>query len=238
MNLGSLSRIVAFLPLFGACAHRAGLVRSIDVQGQCFREVSPDKSRIDLSHVVLAKDIETASRLVGDSYSKLKNGIESLKLKDLELKTTNYSVQERREWVKDRQVSRGYEARMSLQVSSSEIARMGEILQVAGRESVQEVGSLQTFISTSRRELERGECLKQAVLDARAKALGMAETLGAKVGSVLRIAEEGAASLPQTFARPEMAREAMMMKSMGEAPEVSGGKEELRYGVNASFELR
>ena len=235
-----------FLSLFAlglacfSCAHRMQPARLVDVQGHCFREVAADRGQVDLSLIVLDKDIEAASRRVADDSARLKKQIEALTLKDIELKTTHYSVQERRDWIKDRQVSLGFEARMSLRVSSSEISRMGELLQVAGREGVQEVGALQSYISTARRESERSECLKQAVLDARTKADGMLGSLGASVGKVARVTEEGA--VPSAI----HAREVMMMdavptmKSMrgAPAPVVEGGKEELRYSVSVSFEIR
>ncbi len=214
--------------------------RTVDVQGYCFREVAPDKGRVDLTHVVLEKDIQTAARVVGERYESLKRRVEGLKLKDLELRTQHYSVQERREWIKERSVFKGYEARMTLQVSSTDLSRMGEVLSAAGQEGVQEVGSLQMFISTARRESERSECLKQAVLDAQSKAQGMAESLKARVGGVLRITEEGAAPYTPPVMADMAAFESMPRSKMmrAGAPQVEAGREELRYSVSVSFELR
>ena len=229
------------LVLLSSCAHRGLGPRAIDVSGQCFREVEPNRAQIDLTHVVLEKDVETATRVAAERYSKLKAEIEKLTLKDLEMKTLHYSVQERRDWVKDRQVSRGFEARMTLQVSSSDIVRLGETLSVAGREGVQEVGALRSFITTAAREKERGECLNQAVQDASRKAEGMARSLNARVGRVLRITEDGAhpmRPMPRVEAMADMAGMPMMKSMHGATPQLEGGKEELNYSVSVSFEIR
>jgi uncharacterized protein YggE len=235
-----LTLAVSSFLVFSSCAHRVGTPRAVNVQGQCFREVAADRGQVDLTTVVLEKDIESATRIATEKYTNLKAQVEALRLQDLELKTAHYSVQERRDWVKDRQVSRGFEARMTLRVVSSQIARMGEVLQAAGREGVQDVGALQTYVSTARRESERTECLKQAVLDARGKAQGMLATLDAGVGRVLQVSEEGAAPMPSF--RTEAMDVPMMAMAKGmrgaPAPQVEGGKEEFRYSVSVSFEIR
>ncbi|MEO5668150.1 MAG: SIMPL domain-containing protein [Bdellovibrionota bacterium] len=232
--------LIFFLVALSSCAHRFGVQRSVEVSGQCFRQVEADRGQIDLTHVVLEKDIQTATRSASEKYSRLKSEVENLKLKDLELKTLSYSVQERMDWVKDRQVSRGYEARMTLQVTSSEIARMGEVLQVAGNNRVKEVGSLRTFTSNAKRESERGECLKEAVLDAKRKAEGMAQSLNASVGRAMQIVEDGS-SVPRPMMMEQESMAMPMAKAMrgaAPAPQIEGGNEELRYSVSVSFEVR
>jgi len=168
----------------------------------------------------------------------VKANVRRLNLENLELKTVEYSVQEVREWEKDRSVLKGFRVRMGLYVSTSTIDRAGEIISAAAREEIKDMGQLQTYLSDELALKEHMECLKSAAENARAKAERLAAALNAKVGDAINVNE----SVNEPPPRPiPMSRGEMAMAAEGRnvaPPKVEPGRRELSLTVNVTFALK
>ena len=213
--------------------------RWIAVQGECHREVTPDRASVDLTVQHLEASVKLATEKTARVHAELRDRILRLKLADAELESVGYSVEEVREWEKNRSVSKGFRAQMSLRVSTSEIGRFGEVMVIASQLDLKDVGALRSFVSTSLRERERIGCLEGALKNARLKADRMAAAAGATVERVLSIAEEGATPPP-----PPMPQMAKMFGGGGAAdaamvaPVVDAGKSEIGVRVDVVYGLR
>lgn len=233
--------VVVWVSVLGARSAVAGDMppRSVSVSGHCVRTVTPDRGALQLTVDVLDRDLKTATKQAALSYERLKQAIEKLSLADLNLTTSEYSVREDRQWENQKQVSKGFRARMGLRVVTSAIDKMGEVIALGAREGVQDVGALQTFLSEEKQLREQMECLKQAAENARAKAEKLASSLGAKVGEVLRVSEQGAGGIePMPRHEMMMAMDAAPMTKSMPAPSVAAGTQTLELDVNVSFGLR
>jgi uncharacterized protein len=105
------------------------------------------------------------------------------------MRTTAYDVQARIDWVNGKQVPRGYMARHTIEVRVDDLARVGELLELAigaGGTSVQGV----RFDLKERAKLER-DALTRAVADARARAEAVAAGAGSAIAGIARIEEAG-----------------------------------------------
>jgi hypothetical protein len=188
-----------------------------------------DRGSLHVTVDVLDKDIKGATRQASPGYDQLKQAIEKLELANLNLSTSEYSVREERVWENQKQVSKGFRARMGLSVVTSATERLGEVIALASRAGIQDVGALTTFLSEGKRLDEQMECLKQAAENARAKAERLATSLGAKVGDVLAVSEQGGSgSEPLPRFKAEIA-------AMGAAPEIAVGTQTLQLDVSVSF---
>ena len=150
-------------------------------------------------------------------------------------------MNEIKEWEKNREVMRGYRARMGLWVSTSEIQKIGEIIAIASKEKVKDVNSLQTYLSDEKQLQEEVACLGDAAKNARVKAEKLASALGAKLGEVMQMNETGR-SLPH-WPRPMMMQKSMGMRAMAmedanSAPSVEAGQQNLSLTVQVSFGLK
>ncbi len=180
-------------------------VPQITVQGNCDLQVTPDRGRISISAENQSKDQKEAVARTNKEINQLREEIKSLKLEHLELKSTAYAVQPVREWEKEKLVDKGYQATLTLEITTSEISRLGEVMQKASLVGIRKVGELQTYLSLERSREEYLRCLDVAAEDARGKANQLAKKLGFKIGDVILLNEV-----------PNMARpvyENMMMKS-------------------------
>jgi uncharacterized protein YggE len=224
--------------LFSALPVHADIERRITVSGACLKRVTPDRGAITLTAEAQDPDLREASRQATRVHERLRDEVKKLGLKDAELQTSEYQVQEVREWAQNKSVSRGFRARMGLHVSTSEIARVGEVIAIGARQQVRDVGALQVFLSTERMRQERFACLEEAARDARRKAERLAQSLDSKLGKVETLTE-----IDHGGFEPPMPLMMTEMRAKGAAadmppPSVEAGSREIRVSVNATFSLQ
>ena len=180
----------------------ASETEGVQVQGSCQMKVIPDRGTVSFTTENQTKDQQEAVKKTNSQMNDLKEKIQKLKLADIEFKTTNYSVYPVREYEKDHYVDKGTKASMTLEVTTSEIPRLGEAMVEASKAGIQNVGSMVTFLSLEKSQAEYLKCLDIASNDARKKADQLAKKLGFKVGDVLNVIET---PTPQSNHFPERA---------------------------------
>jgi uncharacterized protein YggE len=143
-----------------------------------------------------------------------------------------FDVQAQFDWVNGKQVSRGFLARHAIDVRVDDVARVGEVVEVAVAAGGSSVQSLR-FDVKQRASLER-EALTKAVADARARAGAAAAGAGMTVVAVVRIEEAGIVS---SGPEPVMMRMAAPMVA-GDAPPVAAGETVIRATVTLTASLK
>lgn len=171
---------------------------TIQVQGSCDVEVLPDRAKIVFQAENLSKDKVEVVKKTTQQIETLKEKIKALKLSDLEFKNTNYQVFEARDWEKDHYVSKGTRAILALEVSSSDIPKLGETLTLAAETGIQTVGQMMIYLSQEKAKVEYLKCLDIAALDAKAKGEQLGRKLGFKLGDVASVVETPNQMPPQT----------------------------------------
>jgi uncharacterized protein YggE len=226
---------LAMLSASGAWA----LERQVTVTGSCSRQVTTDRGSIVLTADVRDDNLKSAIKKASRQYDRAVDAIKKLRLENAELQTVEYNVGEVREWEKNKNVFKGYRARIGLSVSTSDIPRLSEVMEIAAREEIRDVGALTSFLSTEKIRKEQDLCLKEAAEHAKSKAENLADSLGAHLGHVATINESNVTTPPRIM---PMMRQAMF-KAGAEAPQeapntIEGGKQEINATVNVSFELK
>ncbi|MES2966034.1 MAG: SIMPL domain-containing protein [Bdellovibrionota bacterium] len=236
-----LSLVIAagLLSLSSVSARAEQPPRTISVTGTCTKTVTFDRGAIIVTADVLDPDLQKATKRATDTYEAVRAAVQKLNLKDSQLMTNEYSVTEQKEWEKERAVSKGFRARMGLQVTTSEISRLGEVIAIAAKQSVRDVSALNSFLSADKEKTERESCLEAAVQNAQAKAARMAKIAGAKLGRVQQLLEEGAQAPEPISQRPMQmeAKSSYVSKMADSGPGVEAGAGRLRVNVNATFAI-
>ena len=226
---------------FTAIAAETPALRQVMVSGECNHVVSPDRGSITLTVEFQNMDLSKATKEAAESYERVSNAIKKLRLNDFNMRTSEYSVNEVRRWENNKEVMKGYQARMGLWVSTSEIQRIGEIIAIASKEKVKDVNSLQTYLSDEKQLQEEVACLSEAAKNARMKAEKLSAALGAKLGDVLMMNETGK-TLPQ-WPRPMMMQKNFAMRGMVAdsaemSPNIEAGQQNLSLTVQVAFGLK
>ncbi|MFL5815245.1 MAG: SIMPL domain-containing protein [Bdellovibrionia bacterium] len=235
--LTSLQIFLTTLAALAACGASA-MERQVTVTGSCSRQVTTDRGSITVTADVRDDNLKNAIKKASRQYDRALDSVKKLKLENADLQTVEYNVGEVREWEKNKLVFKGYRARIGFSVSTSDIQRLSEVMEIAAREEIRDVGALVSFLSTEKIKKEQDLCLKDAADHAKAKAENLASSLSARLGSVTAINESNVSTPPRIV--PMMERQTFMKAAGGaEAPtSVEGGKQEISATVNVTFELK
>lgn len=204
----------------------------IQVQGNCEIKVTPDRGSIVFTAENQFKDQKTAVKKTNDQINSLKEEIKKLGLKDLELKNINYAVYPVRDYEKERYVDKGVRASLGLEVTTSEIPRIGEAMMKASQVGIQNVGSLFTFLSLEKSQQEYLKCLDIAADDAKGKARQLAKKLGFKIGDVILLNE--VPNIPRPIPEHRVAMKTMM----DSAPQIEAGTQNYSTNIQITFNIK
>lgn len=224
-----------FLLLLVSTAFAADL-SGVQVQGNCEVKVTPDMGSVSFTAEHQTKNQQDAVKKTNAQITELKEKLVALKFSKAEFKTTNYNVAQVREWEKDKLVDKGIKATMTLELTTTDIARLGEAMVKASEAGIQNVGSMVTFLSLEKSQSEYLKCLDIASHDAKKKAEQLAKKLGFQVGDVVNVVES-----PATMLRP-VQHENMMIhrKSMADASPVSvdAGTQNFSTNIQVTFKIK
>jgi uncharacterized protein YggE len=208
-------------------------VPQVMVQGHCEIKVVPDRGSILFTSEHQSKDQKEAVKKTIEQMAKLKDAIKELKLEDLEFKNSEYTVYPVREYEKDRLIDKGYKASLSLELTTSQISRIGETMTKASDLGVINAQALTTFLSLEKGQKEYLKCLDIAADDAKNKAIQLGKKLGFKVGDVITLNE-----VPQIENTPIPIR-AMMTKSLDSAPpQIEAGTQKYSTNIQVTFSIK
>ncbi len=206
----------------------------VQVQGSCDIKVIPDRGSVSFSAENQSKDQQDAVIKTNKQINSLKERIQKLKLGEIELKTTQYNVFPVREWEKDHYVNKGTKASMTLEVTTSEIQRLGDAMVEASKDRFQNVGSMSTFLSLEKSQSEYLKCLDVASNDARKKAERLAKKLGFEIGDVINVIESPVQASPS----PVYAQRTMMAKGMMDTVQVDPGTQKFSTTIQVTFSIK
>ena len=207
---------------------------TVQVQGKCEVKVSPDRGMITFTVENQSKDQAEAVKKTTAQMEGFRSEILALKMKNSELHNGTYEVAKVQEYVKDRMVDKGFRATMSLELTTSEIERIGEATQAASKHKITNVGSLSTFLSLEKSREEYLKCLDIAAEDARNKAQQLAKKLGFSVGGVQTIIENPI-STPSFAMAPRFER---MSKTMDATPTIDASQLTFSTQLSVSFYVK
>lgn len=210
--------------------------KQVTVTGKCEIKVTPDRGSVTLQTEKTAKTVQEAVATVTKLIDQARAAVQKMNLKNLELSTTQFQVTPHHEWQNNKNVFKGYSATMALEVVTSEITKLGEVMGQASAKGLTGTGNYRTFLSLEKSQAEYLRCLDVASLDARQKAQRLAKNLDAKLGDVMTI-EEGQIQVTAPGA-PMVMMEADMAKSApAQSPSIDVADQLYSTNIRIMFKL-
>jgi uncharacterized protein YggE len=203
------------------------------VSGEGIVKASPDQAWATFAVESRSKHPKEAQAQNAKAMTTVQQRLVSAGIPKDAIRTLSYDLQLESDWVNGRQVPRGYVARNTIQVRLDDLARVGEVIDLAITSGANSVHGVR-FDLKERDALER-EALTRAVADARARAEAAAAGAGATIGRVVRV-EEPSRDYPSP-PRPMM-REAMAVQDAGVTTPVVAGEIEIRSRVTLTATLK
>jgi uncharacterized protein YggE len=206
---------------------------TVVAQGHGEVRAVPDMAVIALGAERTAMTPKEAQTAVATAMTAVQQRLAAAGIAKEAMRTTAYDVQAQFDWTNGKQVPRGFQARHVIDVRVEDVARLGELLEVAiaaGGTSVHGV----RFDLKQRATLER-EALTRAVADARARAEAMAAGAGTAVVAIVRVEESDGSDSPE----PVMMRMAAAPLSAPDAaPPVAPGETVIRATVTLTARVK
>lgn len=181
----------------------------IVTSGEAVVRRAPDRAFITVTVETRAKSPRDAQRLNAEAMAAVQQRLSQARVAREAMRTIGYKLEQEFDFTAGRRVPREFAARNAIEVRVDEIARVGELLDIAVQGGATALGGVR-FDVQDRDSLER-EALRLAVADARARADAAAAGAGRSVERVVRVEdarEGGGVPAPRqmmTFAKAEAA---------------------------------
>jgi uncharacterized protein YggE len=161
----------------------------ITARGKCLKKIAQDRASVTLTSSALAMKSEESTSNATKQSQQLRKALLDLKLEDAQLNTNGYTVHDETEWTNKKSVFKGYRTRITLEIETSNIPRIGEAISAAAKLGIKDIGNLNTFVSAQKYKAEYENCLEEASRNARDKAAKLAKGANVSLGKVISIQE-------------------------------------------------
>lgn len=230
-------RLLILLALFAAgaaAAHDVAPSRAVSVNGEGEIVAKPDRARLSLGADALDPDLKKAEAQVNGVVRNFLVAAKKLGARDEQLSSTGVSISPEYVWPGDGRERKftGYRVSRQVEVRIENLDRLGDFMLAATSSGFTTVNP--PMLESSRASELQRTALVRAAEDARGKAKLLAETLGVKLGVVMRITESSA-GVPM----PMMVMKAMRSDAESGNAEMglSLGEIRVRASVSAEFDL-
>lgn len=248
LSLFLLTKTLNELKISGTIGRDANLTSTISVSGEGEVSAVPDIATFTFTVSEKKIEISTAQDVVSEKVSKILDSLEDLDIDDKDIKTLNYNVYPRYEYVSEtivcvtfpcpqpprRRILTGYEVSETISVKLRDIDKAGDVLNMLGDSGVTNLNG-PNFEIEDIEDLER-EARKKAIDQAKKKAKELAKDLGVKLSRVVNFSENG---VDYGF---RVGIEALPLGIGGDnikaVPEIPTGENKVFSRVNIVYEIR
>ena len=212
---------------------------SLSVQGTSVIETSPDEVVIDVgieTKAATALQAQTANKEISN---KILDAIKGQGVKEDEIESVAYHLDEWMDWTEKGSVPRGYIQRHTLRITIQNIDQAGNLADVAVKAGANEIQGIRFQLSREKQEEVTKKALSEATGKARAKAEAIAEPLGKKIKGIVSVSDTS--GYGGGYPMPYFAESASMkLERDASAPptQVLPGKIEVRGSVDITFKIK
>ena len=179
----------------------------IIVGGDAIVQAQPDTAILTISVVTQGKRAIDAQQENATKTEAVVRALKAAAGTGAEVKTSGYSLQPMRVYRENQPPTiTGYEARNTVTLTTSELAKLGTIIDAAGQAGANDISGISFTLRQDRPARDRA--LQEATQEALEKAKVMARAIGGRVVMIAEIQEEGFQRPPQ----PVYQAEAFMAK--------------------------
>ena len=210
----------------------AHLQNVVVTSGEAVVRQAPDRAYVTITVETRAKSPRDAQRQNAEAMTAVQTRLSTARIAKEAIRTLGYSLDQEFDFIQGRRVPREFVARNSIEVRVDEIARVGELLDVAVQGGATSIGGVR-FDIQERDKVER-EALRLAVVDARSRAEAAVAGAGRTIDRIIKIEDSRESGIvPPT-------RPVMMMKSAdaAETTPVEPGLVEIRARVTLTASMR
>jgi len=152
------------------------------VEGKGQITVKPDQAKLTIGVVTENPQVQIAQQENAMISKRVIKALKQIGIEENAIKTSIYSVQPRYDYVDGKSILKGYEVEHQLEVTVKDLSKVGTVYDVAIKNGANRSGGVQ--FSVTNPDAYYREALKRAVHNAREKAEGLAQTIGATLTTI------------------------------------------------------
>ncbi len=175
---------------------------SITVSGDARVTATPDTATLSIAVVTQNPSAREAQQQNAVQSTAVIEAAKNAAGARAEIRTSGYSLTPQRVYKENQPPTiTGYEARNTITVTLSDLARVGAVIDAAAKAGANNIDSVSFSLRQDREA--RGRALAEATRDASAKAATLAQALGGRVVRIVAVQEGGAGPRPMIFAQQD-----------------------------------
>ena len=185
----------------------------ITVGGDAIVQAQPDTAILTVAVVTQSKTAIDAQQQNATKTEAVVRALKAAAGTGAEVKTSGYSLQPMRVYRENQPPTiTGYEARNTVTLTTSELAKLGNVIDAVGQAGANDITGISFTLRQDRPARDRA--LQEATQEAISKAKVIAQALGGRVVTIAEVLEEGFQRPPQ----PVYQAEAFMAKRDASTP--------------------
>ena len=201
MKIKYILSVILVVILIALTGCQQGEGNTINVAGNSELTVKPDKAEVWAGISVVELSAEDAQ----EEANKVINAIiDSLRYKGIsedDIETERLSLYEERTWTeKEGSKVIGWRATQTLKVKTTDLSKVGEIVDVAVTNGANQINNIQFELSDAKDKEYRKQAISEATQNAKEKAETIAESLGVKLGGIKTVSEANYYARPYVYA--------------------------------------
>ncbi|RMD57639.1 DUF541 domain-containing protein [Candidatus Woesearchaeota archaeon] len=199
MRLHRLIVVVLLLSIFlSACTTKiivpkdSGQSDVLQITGASELEAAPDIAILSFGVVTKSFDARKAQAENSAISNSIRDALLSAGLDSDDIETSSYSLVKVTRWDQDarRQVDDGYSVTNTVSVKIRDVEMVGKIIDLAVSAGANDVGGVRFVLSPEKERELKMKALRQAVSDAREKAVAIAQSAQISLGGVSNVIEQ------------------------------------------------
>jgi uncharacterized protein YggE len=177
--------------------YRHDTEHTMKVSGTETLQAAPNQANIMLGVITEDKDPQKAQQANSQTIAKVISSLKSLGITEEQLKTSEYRIDPQYHYIDGKEIFKNYKVQYIIQVKTSDIEKIGSIIDTAVSNGANSISSIRFSLSNS--ETYYKQALSLALKNAYEKALSMAQTLGITLDPIPNLVEELSQTSPPTL---------------------------------------
>jgi hypothetical protein len=204
--------------------------RTLTVNGMGKEVGAPDIATVDLGFTTQSTDVQTALRLNNEKMTRLTDGLQKVGVAAADMQTNRFNVYPNYDYNHNPYVITGYTADQGLTVKVRDLAKVNDVLRVAGDVGTNNVSNLNFTIDDPR--MLQDAAREKAITDAHDQAKILQTQLGVRFVRLVNFSESGNTPQPPIY----YAKEGLGAGGGG-APDTQPGSLEITSNVSLTYEI-
>lgn len=208
-----------------------GVEHSVVFTGEGKVKIVPDTARIDLGLITEGKESVAVQNENAEKMNKVIAYLRSQGVAAQDIKTSQYNLSPKYDYVKGKTTLSGYVLSQVLTVTVRDLQKIGDLLDGAVKNGANQVNSVSLFVDKP--EELRAKARAEAAANAREKAQASAKIAGFKLGRLIGFTENQAHDRPIFFESKGMGSAESVL-----APQIEPGTQEISVSVTLTYLIR